>query len=103
MPTVTVTTLNEFTTALSRNNVEIELAADIILTTNIGIRGLTGVVINGNNFKVDGNNAVQCFLIANGAEVSFNDLAITNCYGNVRTRSVETGGKIGVLLVAQHH
>jgi hypothetical protein len=60
------------------NFAEIKLAAHIMLTAPIAISGLTGVVINGNGFKVDGNNAVRCFKVEVGAEVFFFNLTITN-------------------------
>jgi hypothetical protein len=74
-----------FNTALA-NSAEIEVWAHITLTATITISGLTGVVINGNGFKVDGNNAVRCFKIQGGAEVSFFNLTITKGYvsGDVR-------------------
>jgi hypothetical protein len=53
-------------TALA-NSAKILLAADITLTATIVISGLKGVVINGNGFKVDGNNSVRCFSIQSGA------------------------------------
>jgi len=57
---------------------EVEFSNDIALTATIAISGLTGVRINGKGFKVDGQGRVRCFLIENGAEVSFVNLIITN-------------------------
>lgn len=75
------TVLNEaaLNTALA-NNAEIELFTDITLTATVTISGLTGLVINGRGYKVDGNNAVICFSVLTDAEVSFIELTITNGY-----------------------
>jgi hypothetical protein len=75
----TVTTEAELTTALN-NNARIELAADILLTSTININGLTGVVIDGKGFEINGNDTVRCFYIYNGAEVSLSNLTITRGY-----------------------
>jgi len=71
-----VSTESEFITALG-DNIMIELERNITLTATININGTTGLVINGNNYKVDGNDAVRCFVIQN-AEVSFKNLTIMN-------------------------
>jgi hypothetical protein len=72
----TVSTQAELTAALA-NNARIELGADILLTSEVTINGLTGVVIDGKGFKIDGNNSVRCFNIQNGAEVALTHLTIT--------------------------
>ena len=74
-----VSTQAEFVVALVSGNT-IELNADIHLNgTSIGINitGITGLTINGNGFKVDGNNAVGCFLVQGNSEVAFNNITIT--------------------------
>jgi len=90
----------EFKEALKLgDNTVIELTKDIVLDNTIRILGITGVVINGNGFKVEGENAVRCFIIdqgfqydtinghvltdipPKGSAVFFNDLTITNCNG----------------------
>lgn len=71
--------------ALTNDNAEIELSVAITLTDEIDINGRTGVVMNGNGFKIDGNSSVRCFKIENNAEMSFYNLTITNCHSeNVR-------------------
>eukprot|EP00613_Pedinella_sp_CCMP2098_P053209 CAMPEP_0171888228 /NCGR_PEP_ID=MMETSP0992-20121227/42894_1 /TAXON_ID=483369 /ORGANISM="non described non described, Strain CCMP2098" /LENGTH=376 /DNA_ID=CAMNT_0012515083 /DNA_START=244 /DNA_END=1371 /DNA_ORIENTATION=+ len=79
---VSVSTESEFNAAIG-TNIVIELTDDIILTATIDILPqytgqYTGLVINGNGKKVDGQTYRRCFYISNKAEVSFNDLTITN-------------------------
>jgi len=81
-PARPITTAAMLTSALA-DNANIELAADITLSSTIDINGVTGVVIDGQLFNVDGNNnngntAVRCFKIGNRAEVTFINLTITN-------------------------
>eukprot|EP00613_Pedinella_sp_CCMP2098_P069660 CAMPEP_0171912360 /NCGR_PEP_ID=MMETSP0993-20121228/11043_1 /TAXON_ID=483369 /ORGANISM="non described non described, Strain CCMP2098" /LENGTH=425 /DNA_ID=CAMNT_0012546157 /DNA_START=38 /DNA_END=1312 /DNA_ORIENTATION=+ len=78
-----VFTESDFIAALG-NGAVIELKNDIMLTASIDIVGIKGLAINGNNFKVDGGGDVVCFWVNNGAEVTFNDLTITNCDGGVK-------------------
>ena len=49
---VTVTTQAEFVAVIA-DDTTIELAADIYLSSQINIDGITGLVINGNGFKID--------------------------------------------------
>lgn len=72
----TVSDENAFKNALD-TDAEIELAVDIVLSATVTISGLTGVVINGRGFKVDGNSAVRCFNIST-AEVLFSNLTIAD-------------------------
>jgi len=55
----------------------VELAADIDLSAPISIDGITGLVIDGNGHKIDGQGRVRCFYINNGAEVKINKLKVT--------------------------
>jgi len=74
-----VTTVSDetaFNNALGTDS-EIEMAADIVLAATVTISGLTGVVINGRGFKVDGNSTVRCFYISS-AEVFFSNLTIAD-------------------------
>jgi hypothetical protein len=85
LTTTTVTTQAELVAALA-NSVTIVFAADILLTSEVSIDGLTGLVINGKGFKIDGNNAVRCFRIDIGTEVAFANLTITRGSSDVSFR-----------------
>jgi hypothetical protein len=89
----TVTTENEFRAALA-NSVVIELAADITLAAQIVISGFTGLTMNGNSFKVDGNNAVMCFYITNCPDMSINHFTITKGFNS---NAHKNGGGLYIL------
>ena len=77
---VTVTTQEEFEAAVA-SDTTIEVAADIYLSSEIDIDGITGLVINGNGFKIDGQGYVtSCMWIEGGSEVTMNQLTVTNGY-----------------------
>jgi hypothetical protein len=65
---------------------------DITLTKEIAIDTMTGVEINGNGFKLDGNKAVRCLKITSSV-VSINNLVIT---GGLTT------DKVGHLLILEY-
>eukprot|EP00613_Pedinella_sp_CCMP2098_P029919 CAMPEP_0171739396 /NCGR_PEP_ID=MMETSP0991-20121206/34220_1 /TAXON_ID=483369 /ORGANISM="non described non described, Strain CCMP2098" /LENGTH=482 /DNA_ID=CAMNT_0012337029 /DNA_START=276 /DNA_END=1723 /DNA_ORIENTATION=+ len=102
MLTTTVATRAELTSALTNNSV-IELAADIlmnpvgiegadpILMNSVEIEGLTGVVIDGNGFKLDGNNSVRCLGVIDSA-LTINNIAITRGF-----KSKDTGGGLFIV------
>ena len=54
---VTVTTQEELQAAIA-DDTTIEVAADIYLSSEIDIDGITGLVINGNGYKIDGQGSV---------------------------------------------
>ena len=83
--TTTVTNEAQLTAALA-NNATIELGANILITSKVTIGVLTGVFIDGKGFEIDGNNAVQCFLIYGAAEVTLKDLIITRGSSGVSWR-----------------
>ena len=79
--TATIITEAQFVSALV-SNAEVDLTTNILLTSSVVIDGKTGVVINGNDFAVDGQNTVDnCFRIydgsAVGTEVTMRHLIIT--------------------------
>ena len=80
---VTVTTQAEFVAAIA-DDTTIELAADIYLSSTIIIRGITGIVINGNGFKIDAGadyyNQRRCMYIDGGSQVTMNQLTVTGGY-----------------------
>ena len=57
-----------------------EVTADIDLSSQIEIDGITGLVINGNGYKIDGQGSVRCMMIEGGSEVTINELTVTNGY-----------------------
>ena len=59
----------------------ISIGADIFLTSTVKLNGVTDLVINGNGYKIDGQNLVLCFIISSGSSVELNELIISN--GNV--------------------
>lgn len=73
---VTVTTLSEFNRAV-KSNITINLAADIILTATIKINNIHDLVINGNEFKVNGNTKYGCFNLVE-SQVAFINIFIVN-------------------------
>lgn len=75
----------------------LDLVADIYLTSTVKIASVTGLVINGHGFKVDGQNNVRCFSIVGHSgdptEVTFNNLAIAHGSCNVaKGQSCDFGG-----------
>ena len=82
---ITVSTQSDLIAALANGNT-INLSNDIYLTssgsvasekTGIIIRGITGLIINGNGFKLDGQNSVRCLYIGDQSDVSFTNLNVT--------------------------
>jgi len=84
LPTI-VTTQAQLTAALA-NNARIELGADILITSTVSINALTGVVIDGKGFAIDGNNAVQCFNIKQSVELALMNLIVTRGFITVSRR-----------------
>ena len=80
---VTVTTQAEFVAAIA-DDTTIELAADIYLSSQIDIDGITGLVINGNGFKIDAgassSDQRRCMYIDGGSQVTMNQLTVTGGY-----------------------
>ena len=80
---VTVTTQAEFVAAIA-DDTTIELAADIYLSSQINIDGITGLVINGNGFKIDArassSDRRRCMYIDGGSQVTMNKLTVTGGY-----------------------
>ena len=80
---VTVTTQAEFVAAIA-DDTTIELAADIYLSSQIDIDGITGLVINGNGFKIDANASSsdprRCMYIDGGSQVTMNQLTVSGGY-----------------------
>ena len=80
---VTVTNQAEFVAAIA-DDTTIELAADIYLSSQIDIDGITGLVINGNGFKIDAgassSNRRRCMYIDGGSQVTMNQLTVTGGY-----------------------
>ena len=80
---VTVTTQAEFVAAIA-DDTTIELAADIYLSSQIDIDGITGLVINGNGFKIDAgassSDQRRCIYIDGGSQVTMNQLTVTGGY-----------------------
>jgi hypothetical protein len=64
------------------NDVVIELASDLVLSSPVTINVFTGVFINGSGYKLDGNDLVACLRIKNNAEATIFDLMITRGYSS---------------------
>ena len=83
MVTVNATTQAEFVAAIA-DDTTIELAADIYLSSQIDIDGITGLVINGNGFKIDAgassSDQRRCMYIDGGSQVTMNQLTVTGGY-----------------------
>ena len=56
----------------------ISIGADIYLTSAVTINGVTGLYIEGNNFRIDGQQKDGCFYITSGSELIFTNMTITN-------------------------
>ena len=61
-----------------------EVTADIYLSSQIEIDGITGLVINGNGFKIDAgassSDQRRCMYIDGGSQVTMNQLTVTGGY-----------------------
>lgn len=82
---ILVQTQPELIAALQSGNT-VELGSDIYLTDSgsrigIAINSVTGAVVNGNGFTIDGQNMVQCFFVSQ-SELVFNDLTVTRCHSS---------------------
>ena len=83
---VEVANQTEFINAIG-NNVAISLTGDINLTdyrliddsyTGIVIENVTGLVVDGNGFSIDGGSRMRCLYIGIGTEVEIKNLTIKN-------------------------
>ena len=78
-----MTTQEELQAAIA-DDTTIELAADIYLSSQIDIDGITGLVINGNGFKIDAgassSDQRRCMYIDGGSQVTMNQLSVTGGY-----------------------
>ena len=59
------------------DNVTISIEADIYLTFTVEINTIAGLVIEGNGFKIDGQQNISCMKIANSS-IALNNLTIIN-------------------------
>ncbi len=73
---VNAATEAELTAAIGNGNT-VDVTEDIYLTATIFIYSVTGLTINGNGFKVDGQGEVRCFSLQN-SDVALTGLTITN-------------------------
>ncbi len=73
---VTVFTEAELTASFS-DDATIFFGNNILLTSQIVIKGVTGLTINGNGFQIDGQGQVRGMNISAGSEVFFKNLTIT--------------------------
>ena len=73
----------EFVEAIA-DDTTIEVAADIYLSSQIVIYGITGLIINGNGFKIDAGASYSdrrgCIGIAGGSQVTMSQLTVTGGY-----------------------
>lgn len=101
---VTVSTQSELIAAIATGNT-INLSNDIYLTssgivananTAIIIRGVTGLILNGNGFKLGGENSVRCLYVGDESEVSFLNLYITGQFqkANGGGLSIQSSSKV---------
>ena len=58
----------------------ISIGADINLTSAVNINDTTGLFIEGNGFRIDGQQKGSCFFITSGSIVTFKNVTITNGY-----------------------
>ena len=64
--------------AISNNANIINIKSNIILSQTIFINKIDSLVINGNDFAIDGNNEIQCFSITDSSNITINNLIIKN-------------------------
>jgi hypothetical protein len=65
--------------SLISNYVSLTLGADIYLTSQISIDGIYSLIIDGDGYKIDGQNAVRCIYVAGySTNINLKNLVITN-------------------------
>ena len=62
----------------------ISIGADILLTSTVNVNN-TGLSIEGNSFKIDGQEKGNCFYITSGSIVILRNMTITNGYTVIKT------------------
>ena len=62
------------------DDVTILIGANINLTSAVNVNGVTGLVIEGNKFEIDGQKKDRCFYIISGSNVIFKNITMTNGY-----------------------
>ena len=62
----------------------ISIGTDIYLSSAVNISGVTGLFIEGNNFRIDGQKKGGCFFISTGSEVIFTNMTIANGYAVIK-------------------
>ena len=63
----------------------ISIGADILLTSTVNVNNVTGLSIEGNSFKIDGQEKGNCFYITSGSIVILRNMTITNGYTVIKT------------------
>jgi hypothetical protein len=63
----------------------ISIGADILLTSIVNVNNVTGLLIEGNSFKIDGQEKGNCFYITSGSIVILRNMTITNGYAVIKT------------------
>lgn len=77
---IIVSTQSELTAALASGNT-ISLSNTIkLFDSGISIQGLTGVTIDGNGFKLDGQETVRCLSVGAQSEVTLINLIVAGGY-----------------------
>jgi hypothetical protein len=85
---------SEILSALSSNDVILELTNDIYLNATVPIFNVSNIVINGNGYFIDGLNQTQCISVRSSTTIHLNDLIITN------GGEVNFGGKGGLIYIS---